>query len=366
MRPLLLLASFLLVPAAGAQPLPECHPPARYVAWPEADPVWQLCIQRPKDGGGATGSGLELQQVFFRGRPVLARAQTPDLAVRHLEDPESPLCSGRCFTTWSRQELAFGIDGERSQGWFETARPVVTTCDRARPQSFAGNCPWGEPWACQSGVALEAGADRLQLTSEVGAGWSRYTLRWVLHRDGRIEALVGALSEGRSCARTPHHHEVTWRFDFDLGGLRRDEVSGPDGLPYRTAGRRSRQLDGDAGWQIRDPKSGRGYRLVPGAADLPFPPGELLVTTYGDPAPAGSCAEEGFGDVVGRALAGEDPVLWYRARAFVDSDAPYRCAWLGPTLLPTGHWGQAADQLLFADGFESGDTSAWSARQPAP
>ncbi|MEM7483410.1 MAG: hypothetical protein AAF481_19790 [Acidobacteriota bacterium] len=368
------LAGLLAASTAPAWSLPLCEPPAQYLAWPPEEPIWRLCAIRPRDSSGPAGSGLELRNVYFRNRRVLHRAQIPITAVDHPlpssqqepADGEPPdLCTGRCFPTWTRQEAPFAADRRVSPGYFESQSPVQTSCDRvpspAASNRAPGRCPWGEALSCVEGFAAESEEDRWILTSEVAAAWYRYSLRWIFHRDGRIEARAGVQSDARSCARTPHTHHLLWRFDFDLSPLHRDRVTTPRGTVLGSEGVRRREIDGDAGWLVQDERSGRGYRLIPGAADEPQSTGDLAVTLYEavSERAASACPVDLRELGHGRLLAGGDLVLWYRSAASISPQAPFRCTVLGPTLAPVGRW-PLAGEVLFEDGFEGGDTSLWS------
>ena len=67
------LSSLLLAAQTRAA---ACTPPHR-VEWPADRPVWTLCWVSPDESSGVDGSGLELHDVRYKGKLVLARAGVP-------------------------------------------------------------------------------------------------------------------------------------------------------------------------------------------------------------------------------------------------------------------------------------------------
>src|SRR5664279_2882525 len=77
MAALLALAS---VSVAHAQSVNDgCAAPHRIV-WPADHPVWSLCWIAPDSSSGVDGSGIELRDVFYKGKLVL-------LSLIHISEP---------------------------------------------------------------------------------------------------------------------------------------------------------------------------------------------------------------------------------------------------------------------------------------
>jgi hypothetical protein len=353
-------------PAAGESP--DCSAPTEHlISWPEADPVWELCVVRPEDSSGPSGSGLEVRDAHYRGTKVLKRAHVPILNV----DYDDGGCG--CFRDWLDSEHPYRTDDEVEPGYYEPPFPPETVCDRATDPSVPpGDCPWDGPGPCLEGISAEFFADHLRLTTQARAGWYRYSMRWEFFEDGTILPTFGFGTYNTSCSGATHRHHAYWRFDFDIDGPDGDTVSqigGPLPGPIAQEAERTWQ-DGPVAWQVDDSQSGRGYRLTPGAQDLLLPAddfsqNDLMVALYhpdeiGDS--GGGCDINADSIVNGEAVLDTDVVMYYRGgvQDVVGVDI-HLCKVAGPVLSPIGEWGEFTE---FSDGFESGDTSAWSSTVP--
>lgn len=360
-----LLMATAAAPALPAGAATRCDAPALLVRWPEERPLWELCWRRPRDSSGPAGSGLELSGVRYRGRLVLERAHAPVAWAEHAAagDPE---CAGRCLRARLSEESPFAAGAEVVPGWHEpdpapppgvpapAARlwPLGTACDRPAG-SAPGDCPWGGALACAAGVAIERGEERLTLTTQVADGRFRYVMSWTFHRDGTLEPRFGFARGSDACAGTPVREHVVWRLDFDLGAADR-LLPAEDGLLPAEDG---------AGWRVADVASGRGFRIVPGSADLE----PALHPSADDPEQlaglSGGCAFDPAAlprfepEARGRAA---DLVVSYHAAA---EGTGTGCRTVGPTLTPFGTWPRLAAPI-FEDGFESGGLGAWTAHSP--
>ena len=67
-------------------------------------------------------------------------------------------------------------------GYAEPTSPPLTVCDTGGSAGDSGTF---------TGVAAEKLADRLILTTQLEAGWYRYTIKWRFYLDGRIEPVMG-------------------------------------------------------------------------------------------------------------------------------------------------------------------------------
>ena len=194
------VAALLFAAAASAQPV--CTGSSHLLSWPDTDPIWELCWVRPSQSSGHFGSGLEIHDVSYQGQRVLKRAHSPILNVEY--DPGG--CA--CFRDWTDEEATFIADNEIVPGYAEPTSPPLTTCDVGGSGGDVGTF---------TGVAVEKNLDEVILTSHMSAGWYRYTQKWTLHRDGRIQPFVGFTSVPASCtANFNHRHHQYWR----LSGFR--------------------------------------------------------------------------------------------------------------------------------------------------
>ena len=361
-----LVAASWLPAIAGA---PSCSGPSEHlISWPEGDPIWEFCWLRPADSSGASGSGLEIREAYYRGIQVFKRAHVPMLNVDY--DPGG--CG--CFRDWLYSEKPYRTDNQVEPGYFEPEFPPETVCDRAtNPLVPPGDCPWDTTGPCLEGVSAELFTDHVRLTTQAQAGWYRYSMRWEFFEDGTILPSFGFGTYNTSCSGATHRHHAYWRFDFDIDGADGDTVSQVGGsLPGPIAQEAERTWeDGSVTWQVQDGLSGRGYMLTPGAQDVLLPvddfsKNDVMVTLsrsteLGDS--GGGCAINPGSIVNGETVADTDVVLYYRGgvQDVVGVDI-HLCKVAGPILTPLGDWGR--EFTGFDDGFESGDTTAWSATGP--
>jgi hypothetical protein len=361
-----LMASLSASAVAGS---PTCTGASEHLmSWPADDPTWEFCWLRPADSSGASGSGLEIRDAYYRGILVFKRAHVPMLNVDY--DPGG--CG--CFRDWLYSEHDYRTSNQIVPGYFEPDSPAETVCDRAtNPLVPPGDCPWGEPEPCFDGVSAEFFPDHLRLTTQAQAGWYRYSMRWEFYDDGTVLPTFGFGTYNTSCSGATHRHHAYWRFDFDIEDPGNDSVTQVGGTQPGVIVQEAERTweDGGVTWQVSDSVTGRGYRLTPGAQDtlLPadsFSKNDVMVSLYhptelGD---GGGGCEINPGTIVnGEAVQDADVVLYYRSgvRDVVGVDI-HLCKVAGPILTPIGDW--AGDFTGFSDGFESGGTSAWSATVP--
>jgi len=361
--------------------VPECIAPERLLVWPESDPVWMMCWLPPEESAGPRGSGLELRKVHYRGHPVLRRAHAPMLFAEYREG-----AGGDCYRDWKDQSAPILAD-IAVQGRLDFAvdpPQAITACDRSRdPTQSYGACPFrldGYPNAnatCHGGVAIEDRGDRVMLTSQYYADWYLYTSRWTFHADGRIEPVFGFGNSNGTFNSVTHWHHNYWRLEFDIDGVGNDVVS-RDGIDRATEFSDVRDPHGSADgesrtWAVRNPVSGRGYRIVPGDTDYRIATDEsgrgfhlvdVMVTRqhdleYGDSPnyDLWDCAMDQAALVDGESIERTVVAFYYRAavRDTTKNDWPpgciggacvaqdsMLCKQVGPVLVPLGHW-EASD-----------------------
>jgi hypothetical protein len=350
------------------------------IAWPDGDPIWTLDVLPPGLSSGPNGSGVEIRDVTYNGRLVMKRGGVPILNVKY----ESG-CN--CFRDWQDSEVDFVADNPVSPSWVAESTPgtVATMCDVA-PANCVDTNGDGEADSCSDvgsfeGVAVERFPTFLRLTTHMRAGWYRYTMRWEFHADGTIRPLFGFTSTGSSCTQNARWHHAYWRFDFDIEGAESDYVveTTSDGRSqtfnvestslWSPAPRRSTSIEdvfqpaamSVKAWQVFDEATGRGYAVVPSAADLltPADPGtgtssiddfakeDFVVARYQpgeiDDGASGCTAKFTAEDtsnpiVDGESVDGEDVVLWYRSGITKPDIDPGFCYESGPVLTPIGDW----------------------------
>jgi ribosomal protein L34 len=340
--------------------------PNGHIAWPADDPLWEFDVYRPSNRTTLNSSGLELRNVTYRGRTVLARAGVPVLNVEYDEGG----CG--CFRDWQDDEASIevgddaaivadcgtfrerrgGTDVTIQTGIALSAPGVVETACEAN-DSPSNPSPGGDVGLFE-GIAVEDYGDELVLTAHTEAGWYRYRMKWHFYADGRIWPEFSFAAAAAVCTSVGHRHHAYWRFDFDLDGTPSNDVvrefvaPGTDGQVFTTES--SRVLGGAADqtyWSVVDGASGIGYEIRPSDADRrlpvdPFSKTDALVLRYkmdeiddGETISSGCAfAFEPFVD--GESVEGEDTVFWYRSGALHSAGSPFECDIAGPMLIPIG------------------------------
>ena len=288
----------------------------------DGSPLWSFLVIRPSASSGTNASGVELQNVRYRGKLVLFWAHAPILNVRYDGNACGP------FRDWLFEESWIQADGTNvAPGIRRSQAPAQTILESG---SDSGNF---------RGVAIYRQGRETVLVSELQAGWYRYVSRWRFHDDGTIRPRFGFSAVEDSCVCNIHHHHVYWRFDFDIGTDVNNEVrefNSPPILPpdtwhtFQFEARRLRRPDLSRRWQVRNTQTGDAYDLIPGANDGiadAFAPRDFWVLRFNDnqvddgisaaPSQAGLSQANAPADI-GRFINGEsvfnqDVVVWYAA-----------------------------------------------------
>jgi hypothetical protein len=291
---------------------------------PAADgsPLWSFLVIRPSASSGTNASGVELQNVRYRGKLVLFRAHAPILNVQY----DNNICGP--FRDWLYEESFIQADGTNLAPWFRRSQtPAQTILESG---SDSGNF---------RGVAMYRQGRETVLVSELQAGWYRYVSRWRFHDNGTIRPRFGFSAVEDSCVCRVHHHHVYWRFDFDIGTAENNEVrefNSPPIFPpnnwhtFQFEARRLRRPELSRRWQVRNTQTGDAYDLIPGANDGvadAFAPRDLWVLRFNDnqlddgrsaaPSQAGLPQADAPADlgrfVNGESVFNQDVVVWYAA-----------------------------------------------------
>lgn len=323
------------IPSAQAQAVSlPCSAPNK-IDWPANNPVWSFCWAPPDSSSGVDGSGLELSNVYYKGKKVLEKAHIPVLNVKY--DPGG--CGGTylSYRDWVNQLVPFEANNELQPGYAEPTVTPRTVCNT--PGSDIGSF---------SGVAVEKKPDQLILTTQMRAGWYRYTQKWIFLPNGTIQPKFGFTAVVDPCTSKPHNHHVYWRFDFDIEGSDSDKIDEFNTLGWNVLGtetsRNKRPISGRK-WRIVDKITNRGFEVIPGAND-----GVADAFAVADVWALRSKSNEidDGGAVSGsdqaqmnrylnsESLDGQDNVLWYHA--FFRHSSGIGCEFVGPTLKPVGNW----------------------------
>lgn len=319
----------------------ECPTPHR-IDWPADHPVWSLCWISPDESSGIDGSGLELRDVFYKGKLVLRRSGVPLINVDY--DP------GGCgsYRDWQHALMDFSADhamGAPGSRYAEPTRPPQTMCDH--PGIDAGDF---------QGVAAFKTPEALVLTTQLQAGPYRYVHKWTFRPDGSIDARVAFTSRLDPCTRMPHNHHAYWRLELDPGSdgkafaeaaVAQAPGKAPRWSRFRSESSRLNDPVRGGDWRVLSTSTQRGYEIITspdnGIADswavadfwvLVFHPSEI---------DDGGARQGPQGSAVqldrylnGESVDGARLVVWIHAKDRHDGST--RCHFVGPTLRPVGDW----------------------------
>jgi hypothetical protein len=373
----LILGSLLLCGGFSANALADSADCATFggtlLSWPATNPIWEMCWLPPSQSVFDDGSGMELRDVHWKGHLVMRRAHAPMLFAEYR--------SSTCYRDWKDAEERFLADEavQNQLGIPVDPKQAITSCDRSHdPTAAYGNCPFqlagypGNTPKCDNGVSIEDGGDHVTLTTQHSAAWYQYTSRWTFWADGRMEPEFGFGNNDGTGNETTHWHHNYWRMEFAID----DDANtvSENGVDQASEFSALRDADGGPGgeartWEVRNPETGNGYRLVPGAADYNVPTNEsgrgfhnvdFMATQrhngeYADISnnPLGACAMNDGALVNGESLVDTDVALYYTVavRDSTHNDWPPGCTGsecipqdsmickkAGPTIVPFGPW----------------------------
>lgn len=246
------------------------------VVWPAADPVWRFKIRHPSCTSSVQGdgTGLELTDVYYKGRLILKRAEVPVLNVLYAGNVCGP------YRDWLTSEDCFQATGSDvptpGSGLRVADAPPSTLCESGIPGSDAG---------IFKGIAMYDQGDALWLMTETNAGWYRYVMEWRMHLDGTIEPIFGFGATTNSCTCNSHFHHAYWRLEWAIDavsdGTNDDPATGINTLersrpgtideydPIATEGtfiRPTQDYEKDF-WRVKNQTTGNGYVIQPGPYD---------------------------------------------------------------------------------------------------
>jgi hypothetical protein len=166
--------------------------------------LWEMTVVRPSASSGTRKSGIEVQNVKYKGKSVLKRGHAPVLNVQYP--------AGQCgpYRDWQYQEDMFQTPAAGNTDpapGIRIVAPGQIATTALESGSDTGNF---------KGVAIYTQNNETVLISELQAGWYRYIMEWRFANDGTIRPRYGFGATDNSCVCFVHHHHVYWRFDFDI------------------------------------------------------------------------------------------------------------------------------------------------------
>jgi hypothetical protein len=219
----------------------------------EGREVWRFTVIRPSASSGTRGSAIDLVNVSYLGKRVLARAHAPILNVAY----ERNVCGP--FRDWSWQEGMFVANGtDLAPGIRLCTEPPQTILDI---ENDTGNF---------RGVAIYDNKERVTLVTEMNAGWYRYLSEWNFYDDGTIAPRYGFGATDNSCVCASHHHHAYWRLDFDINTAANNRVfENNKGVitQLMTESKRGRLVGTDRIWTVDNSVSGESVTIIPGHHD---------------------------------------------------------------------------------------------------
>ncbi|MBA3528651.1 MAG: hypothetical protein H0T91_04960 [Propionibacteriaceae bacterium] len=315
------------------------------VTIPGADgsPLWSFLVIRPSASSGTNASGVEFQNVRYRGKLVLFQAHAPILNVQYDGNACGP------FRDWLFEESWLQADGtDVAPGIRRSQTPAQTILASG---TDSGNF---------RGVAIYRQRQETVVVSELQAGWYRYVSQWRFHDNGTIRPRFGFSAVQNACVCNVHHHHVYWRFDFDIGTAENNvvrEFNSPPIFPpdnwhtHNFEATRRRRPDLSRRWQVRNSQTGDAYNLIPGPEDgvaddfgradvwiLRFNEGEVddgisAAPSQTEPSQPNAPADIGrFNN--GEAIRNQDVVVWYAAHFTHDVHEEEVGHIVGPVLRP--------------------------------
>jgi hypothetical protein len=308
--------------------------------------IWRFIAIRPSASSGpGDRSGIELQNVKYRGKMVLKRMHAPILNVNYDGNACGP------FRDWQWQEGMFQATGTDVPGTNGGVRDCGTT-----PATTALDTD--NDFGNFRGIAFyKEGTDDLVLVSEMNAGWYRYICEYRFNANGTIRPRYGYGATTNSCVCLAHTHHVYWRFDFDIGGnvvpaanvvrpsRREFNWSSPYALETKVQRTGTRQ-----NWLVENPATLDSYMIRPNGSDgtassASFGKGDVWVLVF----KSNEISDRDTGGVnIGSAanidgfmtspesLVNQDIVVWYGGH-FYHNDGGNGLSLPGPRILHGEH-----------------------------
>jgi hypothetical protein len=280
--------------------------------------LWDMLVLRPAISSGTNASGIELQNVTYKGHTVLKRAHVPILNILYVNGECGP------YRDWLYQEGMFQADGTDIVG-----APGFRDCGTTPATTVLET---GNDTGNFRGVALYRVGTEVVLVTEMEAGWYRYIHEWGFDADGTIHPRFGFGAVANSCTCLPHTHHAYFRFDFDIDGPPNSIVELPLGVNpsvgTRIASEEKILRDSNSPKYYRISNGKHSYLLYPGtndgSADAYGVADMWFLHWHDGPTPLEAEIDDGHGYfdptqadldqfLTGEGLRKEDSVIWYHA-----------------------------------------------------
>jgi hypothetical protein len=223
----------------------------------EGAEAWRFVVTRPANSSGPNGSGMDLQNVSYRGQKILTQFHLPLQNVLYDKNACGP------YRDWQHTENAFQAQGDLlAPGILQASeRPQSIVDAKNDSGNFVGIAIYTDP---KTQVT--------RLVSEMSAGWYRYVQEFFFHLDGTFEPRWTFTAVQSSCVCKAHRHHIYARMDFAvitetenqlqvLQSNSKDslwESVKHEGKFFRTPGQR---------WRVINPSAKLAVEIYPGPND---------------------------------------------------------------------------------------------------
>lgn len=223
--------------------------------------LWEMLVVRPaaSSGNSEERSGIEIRDVKYKGKSVLKRGHVPVLNVQYDSDACGP------YRDWQYAEGYFNAPAEGATD------PAPGIRILAAGQIAQTSLDSGVDSGNFAGVAIYTQNDEVVLVSEMDAGWYRYIMEWRFASDGTIRPRYGFGATNSSCVCYTHHHNVYWRFDFDIVSPNNKVFQIERGRkfmkPVTNETSLLRNYATNRSFLIQNANGDEGYKIVPNISD---------------------------------------------------------------------------------------------------
>lgn len=291
--------------------------------------IWQFTAIRPSASSGSRGSGIDLRNVYFKGKRVLSQIHLPILNVQY----DRNICGP--YRDWQYSESYIQARGTAITSGILRASEAPKTIFES-----------GSDYGTYRGVAVYTEGTETILVAELEAGWYRYKNEYRFREDGTIQPRWGFSAIQDSCTCYSHHHHAYWRMDFDVGTSAANTVQYYDGVKWNNVTTESnhRRDTTHRMWRFLA-ADGSGYQITPGddgTADT-YGKGDAWVVRYAQNQLDDNYYWTGTSANISafmnqQATVGQDNVFWYAAhyKHSHDGTGLDRGVIIGPTLTPVG------------------------------
>lgn len=315
-----------------------------------ATTLWQMTVVRPSASSGTRKSGIEVQNVRYKGKTVLKRGHAPVLNVQYP--------GGQCgpYRDWQYQEDMFQTPATGNTDpapGIRIVAPGQVATTALESGSDTGNFRGVAIYNQDVGFGMET-----VLITELQAGWYRYIMEWRFAPDGTIRPRYGFGATDNSCVCFVHNHHVYWRFDLDIVNTNNRVYQVERGRkflqPVDTEMFRNKNTATNRRLLVQNSTGNEAYELVPGDADGlvdVFGGHDMWVLKYKNVVGGSAVQNEiddGFNQttsqnafiqidpfVSGESVVDQDVVIWYGSH-FIHADAGNRQG-VSPEVLGTFH-----------------------------